>query len=273
MSELNIYDSAKRKHPAIEELTALFKYRDLIYQLVRRDLVARYKRSVLGVAWTMLNPLGIMIVMTIVFSQVFSRVESYPAYLITGLICWNMFTQSTSFAINSMVWGNKLLEQIYLPNTSFVVSTILSNMINFVLSLIPLFLIMFVTQVPIRWTVVLIPLAMILIGAFSLGFGLLISTLAVFFPDVAELYPVILRAWLYLTPIIVPVDILNNILNGWILRLNPMYYIIDVFRQLIYYGTIPSLTQWLIAILAAFGTLVIGWIFFCNKSDKFAYYV
>ena len=268
-----IYDSAKRKHPAIEELFAIFKYRDLIYQLVRRDIVARYKRSVLGVAWTMLNPLGIMIVMTVVFSQVFSRVESYPAYILTGLICWNMFQQSTSFAMTSMVWGSKLLQQIYLPNTSFVISTILASLVNFLLSLIPLFLIMLVTGVSITWTALLLPFPMIFIGAFSLGIGLLISTLAVFFPDIAEIYPVFLRAWMYLTPIIIPVDVLRNILDGWLLKLNPLYYIVEIFREVIYYGTIPPLENWIIAFVISFGTLVLGWILFSTRADKFAYYV
>jgi len=268
-----IYDSAKRKHPAIEELLALFKYRDLIYQLVRRDIVARYKRSVLGVAWTMLNPLGIMIVMTVVFSQVFSRVESYPAYILTGLICWNMFQQSTTFAMNSMVWGSKLLQQIYLPNTSFVISTIMASLVNFLLSLIPLFIIMLFTGVSITWTALLLPFPMILIGIFSLGVGLLMSTLAVFFPDVAEIYPVILRAWMYMTPIIIPVDVLENVLNGWLLKLNPLFYIVEIFREIIYYGTFPTLQTWLIAFTISFGTLVVGWVFFCTRADRFAYYV
>lgn len=272
MTSIPIYDSAKRKHPAIEELLALFQYRDLIYQLVRRDIVARYKRSVLGVAWTMLNPLGMMVVMTIVFSQIFSRVESYPAYLLTGLVCWTAFQQSTSIAMNSMVWGSKLLEQIYLPRTSFVVSTILGNMVNFFLELIPLFLIILVIGIPIKLTALMLPLAMALLGSFSLGIGLLMSTLAVFFPDVAEIYPVLLRAWMYLTPIIVPVEVLQNVLNGWILRLNPMYYIVHIFRRLLYYGTAPTSIEWGMAAIASFGMLTIGWVFFCVKADTFSYH-
>jgi ABC-type polysaccharide/polyol phosphate export permease len=101
-----IYDSAKRKHPAIEELLALIRYRDLIYHLVRRDIVARYKRSVLGIAWTMLNPLGTMVIMVVVFSQVFSATENYAGYVLTGIIVWTMFSQSTSMAMSSMVWGS-----------------------------------------------------------------------------------------------------------------------------------------------------------------------
>jgi len=273
MSTTKIYDSAERKHPAIDELIALFRYRDLIYQLTRRDIVARYKRSALGIAWTMLNPLGIMIVMTVVFSNIFSRVESYPTYLLTALICFTTFHQSTGVAMTSTVWGSKLLQQIYLPRTSFVLSTIFASMVNFALELIPLFLIMLVTGVPVRWTASLLPFAMLLLGAFSLGFGFLLSTLAVFFPDVTEIYPVLMRAWMYLTPIIVPVDILENVLNGWILRLNPLHHIIKIFRELLYYGTFPSLLEWGIAFFVSFSTLIIGWLFFCIEADKFAYHV
>jgi len=273
MDSATIYDSAKRKHPAIEELFGIFKYRDLVFQLVRRDIVARYKRSVLGVAWTMLNPLGIMIVMAVVFSNVFDRVESYPAYLLTGLITWNMFNQSTSQAMNSMVWGSKLLQQIFLPRTSFVLSTILANLVNYFLSLVPLLVIMLFTGVPIRLTILLLPFAVILLLFFSLGVGFTVATLAAFFPDIAEIYPVILRAWLYMTPIIVPTEILRNILDGWLLRLNPLFHILNLIRQVIYYGTLPSALEWGIAILISLITLLIGWTFFCSKADSFAYYV
>lgn len=184
-----IYDTAKRKHPAIEELSSLFMYRDLIYQLVRRDIVARYKRSILGVAWTMLNPLGTMLIMVIVFSQVFHGTENYSAYVLTGIICWTMFSQSTSMAMNSMVWGSQLFQQIYLPRSSFVISTILASMVNFILSLVPLGFIFLVTGVPLRLSALLLPVFMIFLFSFSLGVALLLSTIAVFFPDVADLYP------------------------------------------------------------------------------------
>ena len=268
-----IYDSANRKHPAIEELLAVIRYRDLIYQLVRRDLVARYKRSFLGIAWTMLNPLGTMVIMVVVFSQVFEAAEAYPAYVLTGVICWTMFSQSTSFAMNTMVWGSQLFHQIYLPRTSFVVSTILASMVNFLLSLVPLFLILLITQVSIRLSVLLLPFSMILILAFSLGIGLLISTLAVYFPDVAEMYPVILMAWMYMSPIIIPIEVLENVLRGLILRLNPFYYVLMIFRQLLYAGNVPTLSEWALASAVAFGTLIIGWTIFCKKADSFAYHV
>lgn len=268
-----IYDSAKRKHPAIEELVSLWKYRDLIYQLVRRDIVARYKRSVLGVAWTMLNPLGTMLIMVVVFSRVFRGTENYAAYVLTGIICWTMFSQSTSMAMNSMVWGSQLIKQIYVPRSSFVVSTIMASMVNFVLSLLPLFLIFAITGVQLKPSALLLPVYMLLLFSFSLGVALLISTLAVFFPDIADLYPVILTAWMYLTPIIMPLEFYREILDGILLYINPFYYIVNLFRILMLDGFVPHIQTWVATAVSSFGILIIGWIFFCLKADDFAYHI
>jgi len=268
-----IYDSAKRKHPAIEELFALYQYRDLIYQLVRRDIVARYKRSFLGVAWTMLNPLGTMLIMVVVFSQVFSAAQNYAAYVLTGIICWTMFSQSTNMAISAMVWGSQLYKQIYLPRTAFVLSTILASMVNFVLSLVPLGLVYAISGVPFRLSALLLPVFMIFLFSFCLGVALLLSTIAVFFPDVADLYPVVLTAWMYLTPIIMPLEFYRQILNGLLLYINPLYYIVNLFRILMLDGFVPHLQTWVATGVASFGVLIIGWILFCIKADDFAYYV
>ncbi len=268
-----IYDSAKRKHPAIEELLALFRYRDLIFHLVRRDIVARYKRSVLGIAWTMLNPLGTMVIMVVVFSQVFSSTENYAAYVLTGVIAWTMFSQSTSIAMHSMVWGSELFQKIYLPRTSFVVSTILANMVNFILSLVPLGLIFLITGVPLRPSALLLPVFMVFLFSFSLGVALLISTIAVFFPDVADLYPVVLTAWMYLSPIIMPLEFYRQIMNGILLYINPFYYIVNLFRILMLEGFVPHLPTWGATAFVSFGVLIIGWVFFCSKADSFAYHV
>lgn len=268
-----IYDSAKRKHPAIEEFLALVRYRDFIYQLVRRDIVARYKRSILGIAWTMLNPLGTMLIMVVVFSRVFNTVQNYPAYVLTGLICWAMFSQSTSHSISMMVWGSRLIQQIYLPKTAFIVSTVIASMVNFLLSLVPLFIILAITKTPLSWSIVLLPFSMIIILLFSLGVSLLISTLAVFFPDVEQMYPVILTAWMYMSPIIVPIEFLENVLNGWLLRLNPFYHVLNIFRIIMYKGGVPTGQDWALALLVSFGALIIGWYIFTRKADSMTYYV
>lgn len=272
-SRSTIYDSSKQRNSAIEELRSVFRYRDLIFQLIRRDLVTRYKRSVLGILWTMLNPLGTMLILSVVFSQLFNMRGTYPAFIITNLIAWGFFSQTTAASLNAMLWGSSLFQRIYLPRTSFVVSTIGTGLVNLLLSLVPLVFIYLVTGVPLHATILLLPVSMFLLAAFSLGISLILSTFVAFFPDVAEMYPILLTAWMYLTPIIYPEEWLANIFDGWLLRLNPLFPVVKVFRTVIFDGKYPTLAEWGIAAGIALGTLLIGWIFFTQKSKSFAYHV
>jgi len=266
-----IYDSAKRGSPALEELRGIFQYRDLIYQLVRRDIVTRYKRSVLGIAWTMLQPLGMMIIMTLVFSNLFQAVKGYPLYILSGLVSWTFFAQTTTAAIHQIVWGGTLLHRIYMPRTSFAVSAICTGVINLMFSLVPLIAIILITGKSIHVSIIFVPVAMILLAAFALGVGLILSTLAIYFPDVAEMYQIILVAWMYVTPIIYPEEILPEAYRFWVTNLNPMYHLIKVFRMPLYDGIFPGWTELVIASGIAITTLVIGWLFFAKKADEFTY--
>ena len=264
------YDSAAQQNPALEEVREVSRYRYLLMQLTRRDILARYKRSVLGVAWTMLNPLGTMIVLTVVFSQLFKSVESYPAYILSGLIAWNFFSQSTSAAMSGMVWGGSLIQRIYIPRTSFAISAVLTAVVNLVLSIVPLLIVMLFTQVKVTWAILFLPVSIIVLAAFSLGIGLILSTAAVYFPDVNEMYQIILTAWMYLTPIVYPENIIpENLVTLY--HLNPMYQLVQLFRLPIYSGRIPTLAELLPALIISLITLVIGWWVFTSKSDEFAY--
>lgn len=269
-SETVIYDSANRGPKAIEELGAVIQYRDLIYQLIRRDIVARYKRSALGVAWTMLQPLGMMIIISIVFSQLFNAIQGYPVYLLSGLIAWNFFSQTTNAIIHQMVWGGPLLRKIYMPQTSFALSAVGTGLVNLSLSLIPMVLIMLIVGIPLRESLLFLPFSMIFLAAFALGVGLLISTLAVFFPDVSEMFQIILLGWMYLTPIIYPIDIIPTGLRIWF-KLNPMYHFVQLFRLSVYEGAFPPLQTVAIAASFALLALLFGWYIFSLKSDEFSY--
>jgi ABC-2 type transport system permease protein len=265
------YDSQNRKSPAVEELLDAIKYRDLIYQLIRRDIVSRYKRSVLGVVWTMLQPLGMMLVMGIVFSALFSHVEGYVAYLLSGLIAWTFFAQTTSAAIYQIVWGGALIRRIYIPLSAFTISSIGTGLVNLFLSLTPLLLIMLVVGKPIRWSILFLPIPILFLTAFALGISLILSTMTVYFPDIKEMYQIIVQAWMYLTPIMYPADILPEQYRFWMLHLNPMYYMIQMFRAPIYEGRLPSADIFIPGALIALVTLVIGWVYFANRADDFAY--
>lgn len=265
------YDSSRRGPLAIEELRGIFKYRELIMQLVRRDIVTRYKRSALGLAWTLLNPLGMMLILTIVFSQLFHSIQGYQVYILSGLIAWTFFSQATTASLSQNIWGSSLLHRIYLPRTAFTVSAIGTGLANLLLSLVPLFLIILVTRYPLHWTMVFLPVSMLLLGCFALGLGLLLSTLAVYFPDVVDMYQVALIAWMYLTPIIYPADIIPAAYRQLLLYLNPMYYFIQIFRQPIFDGVFPSLHIVLIGAGIALTTLVAGWMVFSWKANEFTY--
>lgn len=272
--ETYVYDSARRGPPALDELREVLRYRTLVYQFVRRDVVTRYKRSFLGVAWTMLNPLGMMLVLTVVFSQFFKvNTPYYPAYVLSGFLVWNFFSQTTTMALSSIVWGGGLFKRIYMPRAIFALSSMGTGLVNLVLALVPLILIMLVTHTPIRWTIIFLPVPVILLVLFSLGVGLILSTTAVYFPDVAEMYQIVLSAWMYLTPIIYPSSMLPDNLRFWLELLNPMYRIVHLFRLPIYDGRLPTWGEFWPTLVTTLAFLIVGWIFFTNKSDEFAYRV
>lgn len=272
-AQVPVYDSAMRGSAALEEWHEVLRYRYLIMQFIRRDILTRYKRSVLGIAWTMLNPLGIMIVMTIVFSQAFGITQKgYAAYVLSGLIAWNFFAQSTNAATLHLVWGGSLIKRIYIPRTSFAISATGTGLVNLVLTMVPMLIVMVVTGVPVEPTVLLMPIPILFLAMFALGFGLLISSFAVYYADVAEMYQIVVTAWMYLSPVIYVPNILPEAYRPW-LQLNPMYHLIQLFRTPLYYGQVPQLSQFLICGGIATLTLVAGWLVFTRKADEFAYRV
>ena len=268
-----VYDSGIKRSKAVEEFVEAYRYRHLIAQLIRRDVLTRYKRSALGVAWTMLNPLGMMLVLTIAFSQLFGGTRAYPAYVLSGLIAWNFFSQTTTAGMNQMVWGGGLLSRIYIPRTVFVLSSIGTGIVNLLLSMVPLIIVLLITGTPIRIAILFLPISIISLAAFSLGIGLLISTWAIYYYDVAEMYQIVLMAWMYLTPIIYPESIIPESLRVWLFTLNPMYHLLALFRAPLYEGVLPPLVDIAPGVGIGFLVLTIGWFVFSQRSDEFAYRV
>jgi len=265
------FDSSNRELLAVEELRGIFQYRELVWQLIRRDVITRYKRSILGVVWTMLNPLGTMLILTIVFSQIFHSVEGYPVFVLSGLITWNFFSQTTTAALNQNVWGGSLLHKIYLPRTAFTVSAIGTGLVNLLISLVPLCLIMIITHHSFHTAMLFLPVSILILAAFALGVGLLFSTLALYFPDVVEMFHIGLTAWMYLTPIIYPVDIIPEEFNIFVVQINPMYYLVELFRLPVYEGVLPSPSILAIGFGFAIGFLLLGWLVFTWKANEFTY--
>ncbi len=266
-----VYDSAQRINPLLEEILALVKYRELVRQFISRAIKTRYKRSILGVLWTMLNPLLTMIVLTLVFSQLFRfSIKNYPVYVLSGLVMWIFFSTSTNTAMGEMLWSGSLLGRIYVPKSVFAVSAIGTGLVNLLLSLIPLFLIALVLQVKITLAILVMPLAILILAIFALGIGLLLSTAVVFFADMMPVYEVLLVIWMYITPIIYNIEIIPESIR-WLFKLNPLYYMIALFREPLYNGLIPPLSDWLIATGFAVAAFVLGGLIFTSKSNEYAY--
>ncbi len=265
------YDSANRPHPLVDEVLALIEYRELVVQLVERSIKARYKRSVLGVAWTMLNPFLTMIVLTVVFSQVFKfSVQNYPVYVLSGIMAWNFFAGTTTSAMGEMVWGGGLLNRIYVPKAVFAVAALGTAAVNLFLSIIPLFVIALALGVPLRPALWGMLPAVFVSGMFALGVGLLLSTAVVYFADMLPVYDVVLTMWMYLTPIIYPLDMLAPNLQA-LFRLNPMYLMVEIFRAPLINGAIPGWDIWGLAILYAAVSLVAGGLIFASRANEYVY--
>lgn len=252
----------------------LYKYKDLIMQLVSRDLKLKYRRSILGYIWSVLNPLMIMVVMTVVFSTMFKRnIENFPVYLLTGRTLFDFMQISTNRSMNSIIANGALLKKTYLPQYIFTFSTVTSALVDFIFSLGALILVMLLTKAKFTIYFLLFPFVAIQLYIFCLGLGIFLAQANVFFKDVQYIYSVIVTAWVYLTPIFYPIDVLPSKVQILIKIFNPMYYYIGQFRDLIYYGRIPGyrvlVGGWIIAI----GALFIGMLFFEKNKNKFILYI
>jgi len=253
------------------EFSELLRYRDLLRLLIGKIIKTRYKRSALGVVWALLNPLLTMAVMTIAFSALFrGAVTNYPLYILSGLICWNFFSQTTAYAMHSLVWGGSLLRRVYVPRTIFAVASVGHGLVNFTLTMLPLLVIIAVMGHAFHATWWFVPIAVLLLALFALGVALFMSTLAVFFVDVLDLYQVFLQAWFFLTPVMYPESILPAE-YAWILRFNPMHYLLELFRAPILHGSLPAAGTILAACAWTFGALAAGWFTLARKADEFAY--
>lgn len=256
-----------------EDLTELIRYKDLLYNLVIRDLTVRYKRSVLGFFWSMLNPLLNTIVFTIVFSTIFRfEVKNFVIYFLSGYQLWNFFAQSTQVSSYCLLKNGTLFKKIYIPKPIFVVSTVLSNMVNLGFALIPLFILLPILGKGFHLSLLFVPIAILFVVMFSIGISFVLSATAVFFNDILDMYQIVIMPWMYLTPIVYPIDIIPKKYLP-LIKLNPMYYIVECFRLPIYLGELPNLQTVCLALLVSVTTLVIGYVVFSKLSDTFVYYV
>ena len=255
-------------------LHGLRRYKDLWEQLVIRDLKLKYRRSFLGYVWSVLNPLLIMIVMTIVFSTMFKRdIENFPVYLLTGRAMFDFLTISTNKSMNSIIGNAALIKKTYVPKYIFTLATVTSALVDFIFSLGALVLVMLVTRAKFTIYFLLFPFVAFQLYIFCLGLGLFLAQANVFFRDIQYIYSVITTAWLYLTPIFYPVDMLSPKMQIIVKGLNPLYYYIGQFRDLVYYGRIPGYRVLFGGWIIAFVMLALSLIHICIDEIFMTVYI
>lgn len=255
-------------------LEFFYKYKNLFKQLVLRDIKLKYRRSVLGYLWSVLNPLFVMLIMVIVFSSIFrSDVDNFPLYLLSGQILFNYMNEATNGAIQSVMGASGLLKKIYVPKYIFTVSKVTSTLITMILSLLALLIVAIATQAPVSWKYILIVIPIAELYIFCLGLGLFLAQAAVFFRDIQYIYSVVLTGWMYLTPIFYPITMLPDTLRFVITRLNPMYYYIEQFRQIVMYGMLPSWKLAVYGLVVGTAAVAAGAWSFQKTQDRFILYV
>ncbi len=255
-------------------ILTLYSFRDLLSQLIIRDLKLKYRRSFLGYAWSVLNPLMIMIVMSVVFSKMFARgIENFPAFLISGNILFNFMRESSSNAITSITGNAALLKKTYVPKYIFTLSKITSDFINMLFSFGALILVLIFTKTAFTPYTFLFFLPLIQLYIFCIGLGMFLSQFAVFFRDIQYIWSVITTAWMYLTPLFYPIKGLPEQLQWLISRFNPMFCYIEQFRDLVIYGRMFEVGMLLQGLIIALSFLIIGTFCFLHNKNKFILYI
>ena len=250
-------------------IKTFFKYQDLVRELVQRDLKLKYRRSFLGYLWSVLNPLLIMIVLTVVFSNLFNKsIKNFPVYLFTGRMLYDFLKASTTNAMKSVTGNAALLKKVYIPKYIFTFAKVTSCMVDMVLSMGALLIVMVVTRAPFYWQFLLCPVVILQLYIFCCGLGFLLAELTVFFRDMQYIYNAVLTAWLYLTPIFYPISMLPESI-GRLIKLNPITSFVELLRYAVLYDSLAPLKYHAYSI--AWCVLVVGFglYIFNKKQDNF----
>lgn len=260
----------------IKNILANFnRYSFLMKQLILRDFKVKYKRSVLGIVWSLLYPVLMMAVMAMVFSNMFKfQVEgvNYLVYLMTGLVMFNYFSEASNTAMTSVVTNFSLINKVYIPKYIFPIAKTLFVGINFVLTLIPLLVIILVTGSTINIWYLILPYIFLCMLLFTMGIGLFLSAISVFLRDMFYIYGIILTIWNYVTPVFYDISIIPATLQP-LFKLNPLYIFITGARSIILYGNPPTIMELLSMLFVALLMLTVGSVVFKKNQDKFIYYV
>lgn len=258
------------------------KDRFILKQLVTKDFKIKYRRSFLGVAWSVLNPLLMMIVMAVVFSTIFAQgrngavsPELYPLYLIVGNVTFSVMSESTNQALMSIIWASSLLKKVKVHRWVFPVQKVLFSLVNFGFSLIAVAIVMIWFHIVPTWHLILLPVCLFLLMLFCMGLGMMLSALTVFFRDIMHLWSVVITAWTYLTPIFWTTDFIGQMPHvvRIIMYANPMYNYIQFMRDIFLSQTTPTFFTVGMCVAWAVVALVLGYVVFHSSEHKFILYI
>ena len=266
-----VYDSKSFRAPFVYTLNELYRYRHLVGLLVSRDLKVRYKRSVLGYLWVVLNPLLTMATLAVVFGGLFvSQQKHVITYILTGILLWNLFSQGTVAAMASMQQNSGILRRVYVPPITFVVSAVTSALVNLLFSAVPYIVIVLLDGLNITWNWLFLFVPIVELVMLTAGIGLLLAVLSVFFADTLEIYQVMLQLYFFMNPVMYPINILPQFLLR-IQQINPMFYILSTFRMVVIDGRLPSIRLTMGGLAFSILVLIIGWVVFSSYRHRLAY--
>lgn len=273
MKKLNVLNPRVLIIELINFFKVIYKYREYLKQSVARDLRKRYKRSFLGYFWSMLNPLCMMIILTVVFSNLMrSNLEAYAVFLFAGQLPFTFFQTSIGSSLDSIANNMNLMKQVPVPKYIFPLAIVFSNLADFLLTIIPLFLVMFVMNVSFKASIFFLPFVLLPLFCFTVGLSLLFATANVFFKDTQHLVDVLMKAIYFLCPVLYAREQLPTWLTKWLV-LNPLFTMIENMRSIFYAGELPNFPIYFISLTASLLILTIALVIFKKSESKFIYFV
>ncbi len=261
------------------------RYTPLLKNLVTKDIKIKYRRSALGIAWSILNPMLTMIVLTQVFSMLLRvQIENFATYYIVGSAMWGFFSEATTISLDAILGSASLIKKVYIPKYIFPLEKCLYSLVNFMFSLIAVLIVMLFQGVYPTFTSLLFPIPVFYCFLFTCGMCLILSAVTVYFRDIAHLYSVFLTMWIYLTPILYPVSLIKDALNAnpesllyktvnIVVQVNPMTHFVQYFRSVVMYSEIPGLKENLGCFGVGAGVFLLGCLIFKKAEGKFILHI
>lgn len=255
-------------------LNNFLRYKYLLFELVKKNIKLKYRRSYLGILWTLVEPLLTMIVLTLVFGTLFGKDDrTYPVYILCGRLLYSFFSSASKAGLKAVSGNAAMIKKVYVPKYIYVVAAIISNFVTFVMSLVVLVGVAAVLRVEPTWHIVegLIPLVILFV--MTLGIGLILATLNVFFRDIEYIWSVLTMLIMYASAIFYTTERVINTGNGWVFNVNPIYMCIANFRNAVLYGTAMNVDYCIHSAIFAVLSVIIGSVLFYKEQDKFILYV